>query len=904
ADAANLTSFSSSFTLDAPVEDSDLDLTGVTITANAKDITDGSQTGSGDFTTTIVVDAILDEAPVVTQALVPEVDESTSGSQTILLGLGFSMADAGFTGSLAGGADTDGSEAVTSVTVSLSDGTLVLDAGYAGSASLTDNGGGNWTLSGWADAADLEAAVEALSVTVAEGFDGTITGSISTTTQEANTPEGAVAASGDEPDTSDNVVSDTFDFSLIVDSLPTAGNLDIAVDEDDLPSGNSDVATGDDLADPSPTIIMGTLNFDFGADSAGGSVDFAALDGLAVVDTGSNPVTSGSVALVYDWNAGTNTLTALAGATPVFTVVVTDPSTGDFTFTLLEPVDHPTADTEDNIAIALAFTVTDGDGDMATGTLTVDIDDDSPNVVTANSALLANDAGGDTATEQLNFFEIVGADRGSDADVVFVNNAADNKLRGSFDGGAAEVLTAGGHEILLTGFDSASLQGFVDLNDNGLIDDGAGSLVLQIDLNPDASDESLDTYTIQLFGMIDNGEQIIFDDFSGIHGNNNVFFPLNSSNDPSAPEDLLITATVPGTSTVNTDNDDVGTGDQWLNNDDTPADGEIIRLDYVENVAGDPDDINTLSYTQHYVVNDAGFRVHQLQGNSSISRSVLVRVYDEDDDPQGSDFATTGAGDPAEQDDITSARVEAGDGVFGASYDGLVFDGVANVFVDDRLTFTFNADGSVKIDGLLTDDQVFVSTDDGFTQMEIQNVTSGGNLGIAVDSFVIASQQSGDPIDLSFDLQVTDSDGDTNSGTLDVTLLPQLNGQPGVVNDTLVSNGDAEILVGGLGNDTLTGDGGADVFVFNLGVDDGDDRITDFASSEDRLHFTDVVDGAGDDIQDVDDMIASIVNDGSGDVQVNFTNGGSVVFEGIAFAAQTSIADLVDTNTQVIVDHV
>ena len=43
--------------------------------------------------------------------------------------------------------------------------------------------------------------------------------------------------------------------------------------------------------------------------------------------------------------------------------------------------------------------------------------------------------------------------------------------------------------------------------------------------------------------------------------------------------------------------------------------------------------------------------------------------------------------------------------------------------------------------------------------------------------------------------------------------------------------------------------------------------------------------------------------DGSGDVQVNLANGGSIVFEGIAFATQMSIADLVDNNTQVVVDH-
>jgi hypothetical protein len=46
------------------------------------------------------------------------------------------------------------------------------------------------------------------------------------------------------------------------------------------------------------------------------------------------------------------------------------------------------------------------------------------------------------------------------------------------------------------------------------------------------------------------------------------------------------------------------------------------------------------------------------------------------------------------------------------------------------------------------------------------------------------------------------------------------------------------------------------------------------------------------------------VNDGSGDAQVNFANGTSIDFVGIAFVGQTSIADFVDSNTQVTVDHV
>ncbi len=91
------------------------------------------------------------------------------------------------------------------------------------------------------------------------------------------------------------------------------------------------------------------------------------------------------------------------------------------------------------------------------------------------------------------------------------------------------------------------------------------------------------------------------------------------------------------------------------------------------------------------------------------------------------------------------------------------------------------------------------------------------------------------------------------------------------------------------------------VHVFEVTPDT--DTIVDFNSVEDRLHFSNVVDGPGDDIQNVDDMIDSIGNDGGGNVQVNFSNGSSIVFQGVPFTDQTSIAHLVDTNAQIVVDH-
>src|SRR3546814_2882101 len=126
-DAEDLQSFDSSFTLDAPDEDSDVDLTGVKITANAKDITSGV-TGDASQTTTIVVDAVLDEAGSATQGMAPSETESAN-AQEIDLDLSLGFVSPGFGLSGAGGEDTDGSEAITSVTVTIDAGTLELGAG-------------------------------------------------------------------------------------------------------------------------------------------------------------------------------------------------------------------------------------------------------------------------------------------------------------------------------------------------------------------------------------------------------------------------------------------------------------------------------------------------------------------------------------------------------------------------------------------------------------------------------------------------------------------------------------------------------------------------------------------------------------------------------------------------------
>ena len=210
-------------------------------------------------------------------------------------------------------------------------------------------------------------------------------------------------------------------------------------------------------------------------------------------------------------------------------------------------------------------------------------------------------------------------------------------------------------------------------------------------------------------------------------------------------------------------------------------------------------------------------------------------------------------------------------------------------------------DGTVTITNLDNDNTVSnITTSDGFSRLEVENVeTDGQNFRISEVGF--GDFESGDPIDMDFDLLVTDADGDTSTGMIDVTVLPALEGTAG--NDTLISSGDAEFLVGGLGNDTLTGDAGADIFVFSLAADDGDDTITDFVKAEDILMFTDVIDQDANTDVDLDDidLLTTITDDGT-DVTMDFTNGASITFLGIGDTTIDTFAELVDnTATQIIV---
>lgn len=103
-------------------------------------------------------------------------------------------------------------------------------------------------------------------------------------------------------------------------------------------------------------------------------------------------------------------------------------------------------------------------------------------------------------------------------------------------------------------------------------------------------------------------------------------------------------------------------------------------------------------------------------------------------------------------------------------------------------------------------------------------------------------------------------------------------GGPG--NDTLEGGDGNDHLFGGLGNDTMTGGAGHDEFGF--GLFGGKDTITDFDTSEDAI-------GLGWGVNVRSTKVADVNHDGVKDTTLNFTLGGSVTLLGVSDAKAIEI---------------
>ncbi len=235
-----------------PPLDSDRDvindvLADITVVATAADNSTPALTAnSATKVVDVNVDAVLDQYVDVSGSAIAVVN-SNALSQTV--GLNLTSAVVGgvgnpFTNSFAGGAadDTDGSEVrpvTAQITVPNTAINLDLSAGFPAGTTITETAlnSGIWNLT-VTSAANLQSALNHVVAVVPGGFTGAVSGTVSVTTAEANTPavtpNSKVAGSGQEHDTGDNSKTDTANFNFDVinsDKTPVAYDDKISANE-------------------------------------------------------------------------------------------------------------------------------------------------------------------------------------------------------------------------------------------------------------------------------------------------------------------------------------------------------------------------------------------------------------------------------------------------------------------------------------------------------------------------------------------------------------------------------------------------------------------------------------------------------------------------------------------------
>jgi large repetitive protein len=304
--------------------------------------------------------------------------------------------------------DTDGDSVTTSITVAISD-----DAPTASGASETidetnlgpivetgsitvnfgEDGAGKvepseaFTSSGSLKNGALTSNGVAVSVVATPtGYEGRA-GSTLVFTLEVNPTTGAYTYTQfkglDHADNSNpnDIITLSFgtnvvDFDGDRASAPIVINIkdDAPIFQPDGPSVNKGLETVDET-NLGPIVETGKLDGVFGADVPG-SYGFVSGGFTSSGSLKNGALTYNGTPIVVTLNG--NTYTGTAGSTTIFTLTL-NPTTGDYTFTLLKPFDH--ADTTNpNDVITLNFDVAaaDSEGENAAGKITINVRDDAP----------------------------------------------------------------------------------------------------------------------------------------------------------------------------------------------------------------------------------------------------------------------------------------------------------------------------------------------------------------------------------------------------------------------------------------------------------------------------------------------------------------------------------------------
>ena len=511
----------------------------------------------------------------------------------------------------------------------------------------------------------------------------------------------------------------------------------------------------------------------------------AAPDSNTVVEGGSLTVSAAAGVLANDVDSadgGTvvTTTSAMPGSLGGSLTIAAD---GSYVYTAPASVDHSDGVPDTEI---FNYTIQDADGTPSTSSLTITLTDTGPTIAPM-AAFVAN-SGDAVGNGLLNL--ISSADNPHTASFTSITDG-DQLFSGTNE------VTSGGEDVYLYTSGSADLEGWTQTGGSQAVK------IFSITLN-----EADNTYTIDFHQKLDDGFDPTRVDFTnapnagqldwiGYDTELNDWDLSSSVNDGSV--DFLVRPTSDSSGqTINISGSGIGVGGNSISR------GTGARIDIVEdlqyNGALDETDVNGFISDGPWDVTDFNFTLSQVQ---STGTTIKISTWD------GSAISAI---------DTDSIVVKDGDGNI------LIEKSTVADPLTDPYDYEVTEDsGYVTISGIDGDDVTALGGPtisfsavgaDTFNAVEIFNAGTDANDKFDLGVFGLEEEGTpGEPIPLSFDLEVIDSDGSIDPGTLNITVIPE-----GDIIDAS-SDTDGVALIGGSGDDTLIGGSGDDIITGGDGAD-------------------------------------------------------------------------------------
>jgi hypothetical protein len=490
------------------------------------------------------------------------------------------------------------------------------------------------------------------------------------------------------------------------------------------------------------------------------------------------------------WVQATNSLTANDGSWKI----IVNQTNGSYTFTQLKAMTHSDAsNANDQIDLMINVSAVDSGGVvLATKPITVNVYDDAPSAYNPTDALLKNTVGA-TITESLHSINVIGTDSYvSGTDVIFSPIQEGNS--GFTSNGVAINYYVDATGKILTASTSGTEGGVSSAN-----------TIFTVVLN-----DGSDNYSVTMFGTIDNGSGSNFTNLTGTgEAGNGSFKIVNSSSADNL--ELLFTPLGKGT-TVNSDADDIGTDGQTIEN------GAGLRIDFGQfsnNTQGTQlKNDDSFNIDEKSTINGFKFSIDQIVNLPTTSFTLSAK------DAAGAANVLT----DDVVDAITRVLIYNASGVLLSTWKA---GDVSNPYV------TSNGDGTVKVENIAVNYGIVTYTANGYDSLSIMNIDESAKDKFSVRDLQVLVTSDGVGLDESFNTILTDADGDTSNGVIDVTFAPAdaIIGTSGDDNLLIGTIGNDQIF-GGEGNDTLTGGAGNDILDGGLG---DDTLISDVATIGDIL---------------------------------------------------------------------